>query len=532
MIKQKITPLYAKYDIVNSEMPEVFLDPTCKVQIYLYETNQEFDQIFLDENNNSVRLVEFKKHSTLDCWIAQNFSKQINPFQDSSVSKTIAMQNELELYILESVKSLIEKKFYFFTFEEVTQENVKTVNKYLIKENVDNFDKLKFRFSKLKAWLLSSVLIKNFQYWEFIISASDLGRKKYKKITLKIPSSSGFGNLRIEGNNNLGDNPQEVDYTLQSISHPFYNLEPVAVNFSYKNAILNTQLLHWDYFGKCMNEIRNYTFSVGALNQWGTMDFSRLSYGTVAYMPGAIFNPAAPTGAQYGLAEAYCSKLKDKTNDIKQYMWAKETYWGRQQREYWNLKKTNSTISNSFFEQFLKNPVATGSFTPYWNQEWDTDTLGNLFYTFQLNVLNEDNFNLSNEVADLETVQPGNYCWMICGQLNFYDIGIFSKKTGNQNTLLNPEYYTFGVPPFGFLSTNKMKTILNTIRTNSKMSDILITIELSEPTYLNNIKFMSVLADNLELQLIDESDQVTTYKTATSFYLLGQDKICTTINFF
>lgn len=531
MIKQKIAPLYFQHDIVNSEMPSVFLDETAKIKIYLYETNQEFDQIFLDENDQSVRLVECKLHKELDCWLAQNFTKQINPFQNASAAKTIAMQTELEMYILENLQNLITKKFYFFTFAKITADNIIEVDKYLIKENIDNVDRLSFRFAKIKAWLLSSVLIKNFQYWKFIYSVAELGRKKIRQVRVKLPSTAGFGEIKINGNNILGQAPQDVDYTLANVVHPFEKLEPVAVNFNYKNGQLYQQLLHWDYFGESIITIRNNTPSIGALNQWGTLDFSRYSYGIVSYMPGAIFGPA-PTGEQYGLAQAYCEGLKDKSNDLKQYMWSKEYYFNRNQREYWNLKKTNSTSSVEFIQEFIKNSSVTWNFSPWWNPEWDTPTLGSLFYSFTMQVFNSDNFQTNSELLKVTEINSSQYCWIMMGQINFYDIGIFSKKTNNQNSFTNSSYYNFGTWPQGFLSPNKLKQMMNTIRKDKSKNEIILNLNLVEDTYLNSISINVVNADALILELVDDNNQVYNYETNTSFYLIGQDQITTKINFF
>ena len=530
MIKQKISPLYFQYDIINSEMPAVFLDPTCKIKIYLYETNQVFDEIFLDETDPSIRLVEYKLHSTLDAWVAQNFTKQINPFQNSSAAKTIAMQTEIELYILKKINSLIEKKFYFFTFEPVNDNNIHSVNKYLIKENIDNLDKNTFRFSKIKAWLLSSVLIKNFQYWKFLKSAGDLGRKKIKRIKITVPSYAGIGNIRIEGNNRIGETPQEVDYRVYNISHPFRALEPIAINFAYRNQNLYSQLIHWDWFGKAQQHIRNKVYSIGDLNKWGTMDFSVYSYGSVAYQAGAVMN-SAPTGNQTGLAELYCWDMKDKKNDLKQYMWAKESYWNRNQREYWNLKKTRSTSNIQFLEEFLKSSNVTQNFQPWWNPDYDVESLGPLFYTFTMAVMNNDNFNPGNETIDLPDAN-GNYCWVLCGEINFYDTGIFKKRTSNENTLLNPEYYNFGVFPLGFISPLKMRSILDACRYNKSLNEITITLNLNQPTYLNNVKIDIIYVNDIKIELVDEANRMSSYETKTNFYLVGQDKISTKINFY
>lgn len=532
MLKQKIAPNYFKYDLINSEMPLVFLDPTAKVQIYLYETNQLFDEIFLDESDPSVRLVEFKLHSILDAWQAQNFTKQINPFQNASAAKTIAMQTEIEMYLTKEINSLIEKKFYFFTFEQLNSENINLVNKFLIKESVDNLDRKKFRFTKIKAWILSSVLIKNFQYWKFMFSNSDLSRKKISKIKVKIPADSGHGNIRIEGNNILGQAPQEISYRTESISHPFRNLEPVAIHFAYKNGVLSCQFIHWDHFGKSQQKIRNKTFSIGALNKWGTMDFSIYSYGSVAYQAGAIMNPGAPTGNQLGLAEVYMEELKDKSNDLKQYIWGKDTYWNYNPRQYWNLKKTQSTSSLEFIDAFLKNSVANGSFQPYWNPERDNPFYGDLFYTFSMAVLNEDNFNTSNDLIDVSEASEGSYCWVMMGEIDFYNIGIFKKKTGNETTLLNPDYYNYGVLPWGFKNSNSTKQMLKESRTNKNMNEIIYTLSLDEPTYINNLSLNIILADELELELIDEQGISISYSTKTNYYLVSQDQIKTKINFF
>lgn len=532
MIKQKILPLYSKYDIVNSEMPEVFLDPTAKIEIYLYETNQEFNQIFLDENDSNVRIVEFKLHTKMDAWLGQNFTKQINPFQNQSASKTIAFQTEIELYVLKNVRNLIEKKFCFFTFQELTNDNIDEVNRYLIKENVDNFDKLKFRFSKLKAWLLSSTLIKNYQFWIFKKVSEDLGRRKIKQIQITLPPTAGIGNIRIEGNNQLGLNPQEVNYSLQDISHPFLSLEPLAINFKYNNGVLNSQLINWDCFGQSLIEMLNTYWSIGALNNWGTVDFGRYIYGAVAYQAGAIIGPA-PTGSQKGLAHFYVDKLRDKPNDLKQYMWGADVHPNLNIKHYYNLKKSQSTSSISFLETFFKQSVATGSFTPWWATE-DTggSDLGPFFYNFSMNVLNGENFSTSNDLLQIEDVAPGNYTWVLAPEINFYDIGIFSKKTGHKPTFTDTEYYNFGTLPWNFLSTNQIQTIFTKLKISDKIQNTKIVINLEQPTFINNISINVIWADDVSLDLLDENGNWLYYSTNTNFYLVGQDQITTKINFF
>ncbi len=59
MLKQKIAPIISKYDIINSEMPEVFLDPSATTKIYLYRTDQEFESMFIDEDSKEQRIINF-----------------------------------------------------------------------------------------------------------------------------------------------------------------------------------------------------------------------------------------------------------------------------------------------------------------------------------------------------------------------------------------------------------------------------------------------------------------------------------------
>ncbi len=165
MLKQKIYPTFAQFDIINSEMPDVFLDPTASQTIYLYKTDQEFETLFLDEDAKEQRIINFTLDQTIEVWMGQNLTKQINPYQGASAAKTMAMASEIELYMMLNLKGKIDKFLYFFTFNPITdKDSIKNEPKFLIKETIANVDKTKFRFSKVKAWQLSSTLIKNFQF--------------------------------------------------------------------------------------------------------------------------------------------------------------------------------------------------------------------------------------------------------------------------------------------------------------------------------------------------------------------------------
>lgn len=531
MLKQKITPSFAKYDIVNSEMPMVFLDPTAKTKIYLYKTNQEFEQIFLDENDSSQRIVNFQLEREMEIWLAQNFTKQINPFQNASASKTIAMQTEIEFYSFENLEERIQETFYFFTFQPISQDRNDKTPKFLIKESIANIDKTKFRFAKLKAWQLSSTLIKNYQYWTFQRSA-DLRRKKIKSVKIRAPYYSFLGNIRLNGNTILNDPPQESAYSLNSVIHPFKSLEPIACNFSFKNGNLYTQFINWDCLGRAIAGLKNYYFVMeGGTNRYWTMDFSSDSFGLCVALQGAITGTGtgAPSGALYGLMEYYANHNKDATDDLKAYFWAKESWNGKVQREYYNIFKYKEATSQQANEQFFKESTPTFQFNPRWSGE-DAEFVEEPFYSFSCNVMNPENFEISDIIVE-ELGQAKNYCWCLAGEIPFTNIGMFSKKFNGRSTWTNPDYYNWGVLPLNFMGIDKIRRIMSQVREDKDLDYIEINLDLNEPTYLNSLEMDILFADSFDVIISDENDFITNYNSPTSFYLLGQDNVRTKINF-
>ena len=103
MIKNKISPIYFQHDLLNTEMPAAFFDPTAKTPMYFYHLNNESeidaDNLFIDEDNNVQHTFEMTFYGTVDCWFATNISKFVQPFHSDSLAKTMAYQTELKCYI-------------------------------------------------------------------------------------------------------------------------------------------------------------------------------------------------------------------------------------------------------------------------------------------------------------------------------------------------------------------------------------------------------------------------------------------------
>ncbi len=532
MLKQKIYPTLTKFDIINSEMPEVFLDPTASVKIYLYRTDQEFESMFMDEESKEQRIVNFSLDRTIDVWLGQNLTKQINPYQGASAAKTIAMAAELELYTLLDLQDKIDKSLYFFTFKPVvSKEDIKSEPKYLIKESVANYDKTKFRFAKVKAWRLSSTLIKNFQYWYFNKSAG-ISRTKIQKLTIEVDSSCALGGVRINGSNVLGANPQQIDYKVTNIIHPFEALEPIAVNFSYQNGTLYTQFIHWDCLGEAIIKLRNHYYVVdGGTNEYNVYDWSKYSFGLWNELAGAIQNPDAPTGSQIGLADMYCYEMKqnEASADLKAYFWGKETYGWGPQREYWNLKKCSPVNNTEKIGQFIKQSNPIFNFDCWWSG-YDDTTLGPQFFSATYRTLTQESFEISDKlVKNLKDAQQ--YCWVLMGRMDFMDPGPLSRRFNGRNSWTNNAYYTWGVLPWGFNKVDRIQQIWNNIRNDKGLNKIKLFIEFDNPIYLNSIEVDSLFTDSITTTVTDVNNISTSYDNYSSFYLIGQDSVHTKLSF-
>ncbi len=531
MLKQKIAPQFSKFDIINSEMPEVFLDPSASTKIFLYRTDQEFENMFIDEDAKEQRIVNFSLDQEVEIWLGQNLSKQINPYQGASAAKTMAMATEIELYTFLDLRGKIDKNLYFFTFNQITgKESIKNEPKYLIKEVTPNLDKGKFRFARIKAWQLSSTLIKNYQYWFFNKSAG-IGRVKVKNIKIELESTVALGGIKINGSNVLGIQPQELNYRVDNIVHPFESLEPIALNFSYQNGSIYTQLVHWDYLGRAIKELQNHYFVLeGGTNKYNTKDWSKTSIGLWNELAGAIVNDA-PTGAQIGLGEMYCSTLgaKEATADLKAYIWGKETWGWGVQREYWNLKKCCPVNDHEKIARFIKESTPTFNFDCYWSG-YDDDTYGSQFQSCSYKTMTQESFEFSNELVS-SLKEAKQYCWALMGRMDFMNPGPFKKRFDGRSSWTNNNYYTWSVLPMGFNKVDMIKTIWNNIRVNQNMDTISIYISFDNPVYLSSIEIDSLFSDTVVTTITSVNNIVETYDNYTSFYLLGQDSIHTKLSF-
>ncbi len=71
----------------------------------------------------------------------------------------------------------------------------------------------------------------------------------------------------------LGVAPQEVDYKITNIIHPYEALEPMAVNFSFQNGSLYTQFINWDCLGEAIIKLKNHYYVVdGGTNEYNVYD--------------------------------------------------------------------------------------------------------------------------------------------------------------------------------------------------------------------------------------------------------------------
>lgn len=536
MIKQLVPPNTFKQDLINSKLPAVFLDPTAKVKIYLYKTNQNFNEIFFHENEEGVRYIDYFFIKSMWIWHAQNFAKQINPYQSSSAAKTIAFQQEIEFYTTENLKNDLTEAFYFFTFNPINSTNVKTEPKFMVKEIVDNFDRRNFRFSQIKAWQLSSLLFKNYQFWKFESAPNTPTtptRKKTRSIEIKVPYYAMLGNIIINGNNTIGDVPQNVDYDVRSIEHPFRKLEPLCVTFNYSSNKLSAQLLHWDFFGRMQKKVQNTSWSIGDLNQWWTMEQNLDTYGSVAYQTGAVLKPGGwgTTGTQKGLAQFY-DVLKEKSNDIKQYIWPSDYHIGADDAvvlHWYNVSKNQDTGSLRDWNVCLKNSTATLPYRPLWYYKRDPEVMGELFYTYSLTMLNEDNFNTQSQPVDLEEAN-NKYVWVLAGSVHFRP-GVLKDGTNGGQSLTNPDHYTFGIPPWNFQNEDWLRTFFRHFKT-ANYQYITITLDLKQPTYLNNIAINVVYSEKINLKLTYADGTSRTMETETAFYSIAQNKPTTRITFY
>lgn len=535
MIKQLVPPNFVKQDLINSKLPAVFLDPTAKVKIYLYKTNQNFNEIFFNENEEGIRYIDYFFIKEINIWHAQNFAKQINPYQSASAAKTIAFQQELEFYTTDNLKPQLTESFYFFTFNPVNASNVKKEPKFMVKEIVDNFDRLNFRFSQIKAWQLSSLLFKNYQFWKFEKAPNppEQKRKKTKSIEIKIPYYSMLGNIKLNGNNTIGDIPQNIDYDVVSIEHPFRKFEPLCVSLNYSGNKLSAQLLHWDFWGSAQKKVQNTTWFLGSTNQWATMVQDLDNYGSVAFQSGAILTPNGwnSSGKQKGLAQFY-DVLKDKANDLKQYLWPGDYHIGADDvvaLHWYRVTKNPSTGTLQEFNTCLKNSTATLPYKPLWGPRRDSEIMGELFYSYSLTMLNEDNFNTQTQPVDL--VEANNkYVWVLAGSIHFLP-GVLKDGTNRGQSLTNPEHYTFGIPPWNYQNEEWLKTFFTHFRT-ANYQYINIKINLKESTYLNNLAINILFSEKINLKLIYEDGTFRTMDVETAFYSIAQNKPTTRINFY
>lgn len=528
MLKQIISPQYFSKDIANSRMHACFFDKTAKRKIYIYKTNQVFEEMFFDDESSSTqqRIINYAFFKEVNIWVAQDFSKQSTMIQQASLAKTIAYSSEIEFFSKENMQSNFKSTLYFFTFEPINA-NAK-VEKFIFKEYTNNLDKENFRFVKVKALQLNSLLIKNYKFW-FFQESINTNRTKIKSMKIKYPAAVFMGVVNIKGSSNPILVPQEVEWTLKAIVHPFEALEPVCLNFNFANSILGIQLMNFDALGKAIEKVNNIEIGgVGHLTQ-GTCDyFDKSTFGLETYMPGV---PGVRRAE--GLCDHYMVMCKDADASFKQYFWNYQAFdqtlvWSA--RTYIAVFKRNSVSSIKQIESCLKNSYP--NFPYSWNGSSD-DRVGTPFYSFSLKMLNSENFEISNQLS--YNGSGVSSCFGICGQLNL-GYGIIQRRPPHWshlpgNWMDGTWYLNNETLPWGFSSTSKMRKIINQLRFDKNINYIMVELELDEPKYLNEIEVNSILADELEFELIDINDQKIHYNVYTSFFLIRQDECSTRISF-
>lgn len=532
MLKKIIYPTFFDKDISNIKMALPFFDKNAARKIYIYKTNQDFDQLFYDENNQEIRIINFFFYKEADIYISQNYAAQMQTNQLASVSKTIAYSNEIEFFTKENFKDLVSKTLFFFTFSPIEYiAGDDTSSKYIFKSFDDNFDKNIFRFSKIKSLKLSSLLVKNFNNW-YWQQSPNLNRTKIKSISLEFPSYVLLGNIKIQGNISPNLVPQNIGYKIQSIDHPFRNLEPVMFNTGFSSGKLNLQLPHFDHLGKCIEKLKSTRLSpINGLNHYVNAEYFLNRFGCECYMPGV-----ENLRVSEGLGKLYMQTTNSESSDKKQYLWngtGFEIFYPESARTYEFIEKIYSVNSITKFEQFFQNQ------NPNFNYNWfdlasPDSIIGQPFYTFSLKVLNNENFTISNQL--MENLKGNDYFFALTGEINFAG-KIFTQRFPSKSEFnadwLNPKLYMLQkILPWGFLGVDDWKNISNYLKNNKQKNNITLSLSLNESQYLNSIEINSLIAENVKIKITDVNDQVTNIWSYLNFYLISQDKCLTKISFY
>ncbi len=542
MIKNKISPIYFQHDLLNTEMPAAFFDPTAKTPMYFYHLNNESeidaDNLFIDEDNNVQHTFEMTFYGTVDCWFATNISKFVQPFHSDSLAKTMAYQTELKCYIDDiKIFDKIKNNFCIFTFEPLDfgglNSKNKLIAKYVVKEINEFKDRLKLRYAEVKLLQLNSNLIKSAQRWTFNTSLN-LNKRKIKQIKLTLPFESAIGTLSIIGreiNNGMIGKEDELDWKISRVISPFEKLEPICLNYVKNDDKLLVQAVSWDQLGKAFEWLSNWSSGPTMKYHWSWVHEKEVKASGGAAGYSYFINSCV------GIADFYCGgdnreKANDVHNSLKAYFWTTTNI--NAHINIWHCFYVGKTMNNFTNYNTLKN-LFTNTNNVYqanWKGGYGGHDVGDRFSNFSLTTLGPDNFQTSTGLKNLDEIKEPT--WVLAGNIELKQIfNLDQDYDGRQGylKLFKPDQKL----PWGLLNKDQWKKKIAKSKINNGFDDIQITINLpnyeQDGVYLTKLSLVILFADYINIQLIDELNQRLDYTFDTNFYAIDESEIQTIIRF-
>lgn len=542
-IKNKIVPTYFQYDILDTEMPECFFDKTAMTHMFFYELMDQdengikLDTLLIDENSKQIYQFDMNFYGKVECWMSNNYSKQIQPFHSDNLAKTIAFQTEVRAFITDKkIFEKIKNNFCIFTFEALPSGNTdaKPVAKYIVKEINEFKDRQAIRYAEIKLLQLNSNLIKSSQYWEFR-TTEILGKRKIKQVRICVPFETVLGEITIKGKKNPKGKEEALDYKINRVVHPFKKLEPLLLNFVQNDDKLLSFAPIWDRLGKSFEWLSNKYYLLTSEYRYGQVYDNNTLYGSAG---AAGYTPT--TGARDGIGDMFCcgkdysSDFNNMDNSIKAYIWSITNMHTPADWRNFDIGKTFPSFeSYEKIERLFKNVNNTYDYV--WKCGEYAKNVGPKFNSFEITTLNETNFTRTckdkNDISGSDQVEP---IWVIAGAIEFKHIFHLWKQIRDRYGY-KQLYKNNMVLPWGLMNKDQWKQKIAACKENKAWEDIQITFDLPNQEnggcYLTEISVTMLYGETLRITLYDELGLISDYNYYSNFYQISEDEVVTKVRF-
>lgn len=542
-IKNKIAPVYFQYDIQDTEMPECFFDKSAMTHMFFYELMDQdengikLDTLMIDENAKENLQFDMNFYGKVECWMSNNYSKQVQPFHSDNLAKTIAFQTEIRAFITEKkIFEKIKSNFCIFTFEAMGggNDDNKNIAKYIVKEINEFKDRQAIRYAEIKLLQLNSNLIKSSQYWHFRYTEI-LGKRKIKQVRICVPFETALGEIKISGKTQQIGKEDELDYKIARIVHPFKKLEPLLLNFVQNDGRLLAFTPIWDRLGKSFEWLSSKYYALTSQYRYGQVYDNNTLYGSAG---AAGYTPT--TGARDGIGDMFCSG-KDYSSDFdkmdnseKAYIWSVTNMHTPADWRNFDIGKTFPSFeSYDKIERLFKNINNTYEYT--WKCGEYSKNVGPKFHSFEIVTLNETNFQSAckekNSLSGEGSITP---LWVIAGAIEFKHIFHLWKRVTDRHGY-KQLYKNNMVLPWGLMGQDQWKRKIAACKENKAFEDIQITFDLPNQDkggcYLTEISVTMLYGETLRITLYDELGLISDYNYYSNFYQISEDEIATKVRF-